>query len=121
MVISTSPVKSVGAVTVETKPGMTEKEKNNLEEELKIIKLRLQKTEIELEEEKKLTQSQVCQHDCNSWVACVLLHAGWSANIVLFVNLTKLVSSYSIIYSYVLLSVLIYIIQFYVKNNLFCL
>ena len=43
MVISTvPPVKSVGAVTMETKPGMTEKEKNDLEEELQMIKLRLQ-------------------------------------------------------------------------------
>ncbi|XP_066024829.1 cilium assembly protein DZIP1 isoform X2 [Pocillopora verrucosa] len=59
MVISTvPPVKSVGAVTMETKPGMTEKEKNDLEEELQMIKLRLQKTERELQEEKKLTQSQ---------------------------------------------------------------
>lgn len=59
MVISTvSPMKSVGAVTMETKPGMTEKEKNDLEEELQMIKLRLQKTEHELQEEKKLTQSQ---------------------------------------------------------------
>ena len=60
MVISTvPPVKSVGAVTMETKPGMTEKEKNDLEEELQMIKLRLQKTERELQEEKKLTQSSV--------------------------------------------------------------
>lgn len=59
MVISmVPPVKSVGAVTMETKPGMTEKEKNDLEEELQMIKLRLQKTERELQEEKKLTQSQ---------------------------------------------------------------
>ena len=60
MVISAAPVKSVGAVTVETKPGMTEKEKSDLEEELEMIKLRLQKTERELDEEKKLTRSQVC-------------------------------------------------------------
>lgn len=53
-------MKSVGTVTVETKPGMTEKEKSNLEEELEMIKLRLQKTERELDEEKKLTRSQVC-------------------------------------------------------------
>ena len=58
--MSAVPVKSVGALTVETKPGMTEKEKNNLEEELEMIKLRLQKTERELDEEKKLTRSQVC-------------------------------------------------------------
>lgn len=58
MVMSAVPVKSVGAVTVETKPGMTEKEKSNLEEELEMIKLRLQKTERELDEEKKLTRSQ---------------------------------------------------------------
>ncbi|XP_020603007.1 uncharacterized protein LOC110042031 isoform X2 [Orbicella faveolata] len=58
MVISAAPVKSVGTVTVETKPGMTEKEKSNLEEELEMIKLRLQKTERELDEEKKLTRSQ---------------------------------------------------------------
>jgi len=61
MVISAAPVKSVGALTVETKPGMTEKEKSNLEEELEMIKLRLQKTEQELDEEKKLTRSQVCR------------------------------------------------------------
>ena len=59
MVISAAPVKSVGTVTVETKPGMTEKEKSDLEEELEMIKLRLQKTERELDEEKKLTRSQV--------------------------------------------------------------
>ncbi|XP_078380805.1 uncharacterized protein LOC144663667 isoform X2 [Oculina patagonica] len=58
MVISAAPVKSVGAVTMETKPGMTEKEKSDLEEELEMIKRRLQKTERELEEEKKLTRSQ---------------------------------------------------------------
>ena len=49
----------MGTVTVETKPGMTEKEKSDLEEELEMIKLRLQKTERELDEEKKLTRSQV--------------------------------------------------------------
>ena len=59
MVISAAPVKSVGAVTMETKPGMTEKEKNDLEEELRLIKIRVQKTERELQEEKNLTQSQV--------------------------------------------------------------
>ena len=62
MVISAAPMKSVGAVTVETKPGMTEKEKSDIEEELERIKLRLQKTERELDEEKKLTRSQV--HIC---------------------------------------------------------
>lgn len=60
MVISAAPVQSVSAVTMETKPGMTEKEKSNLEEELEMIKLRLQKTERELDEEKKLVRSQVC-------------------------------------------------------------
>ena len=65
MVISAAPMKSVGAVTVETKPGMTEKEKSDIEEELERIKLRLQKTERELDKEKKLTRSQVCQHDNN--------------------------------------------------------
>ena len=59
MVISSAPMKSVGAITVETKPGMTEKEKSDIEEELERIKLRLQKTERELDEEKKLTRSQV--------------------------------------------------------------
>lgn len=73
MVISTvPPVKSVGAVTMETKPGMTEKEKNDLEEELQMIKLRLQKTERELQEEKKLTQSQVGVKCHCSWVSCAL-------------------------------------------------
>lgn len=61
MVISSAPMKSVGAITVETKPGMTEKEKSDIEEELERIKLRLQKTERELDEEKKLTRSQVCR------------------------------------------------------------
>ena len=71
MVISTvPPVKSVGAVTMETKPGMTEKEKNDLEEELQMIKLRLQKTERELQEEKKLTQSQVGVKYPSNWVSC---------------------------------------------------
>lgn len=60
MVISAAPVQSVSAVTMETKPGMTEKEKSNLEEELEMIKLRLQKTERELDEEKKLVWPQVC-------------------------------------------------------------
>ena len=54
-------MKSVGAITVETKPGMTEKEKSDIEEELERIKLRLQKTERELDEEKRLTRSQVCR------------------------------------------------------------
>ena len=73
MVISTvPPVKSVGAVTMETKPGMTEKEKNDLEEELQMIKLRLQKTERELQEEKKLTQSQVGVKCHSNWVSCAL-------------------------------------------------
>ena len=71
MVISAAPVKSMGAVTVETKPGMTEKEKNDLEEELEMIKLRLQKTERELDEEKKLTRSQVC-HMITILCACTL-------------------------------------------------
>ena len=62
MLASAAPVKSVGAVTVETKPGMTEKEKSDLVEELGKIKERLQKTERELGEEKKLTESQVCYH-----------------------------------------------------------
>ena len=61
MVISSAPMKSVGAITVETKPGMTEKEKSDIEEELERIKLRLQKTERELDEEKRLTRSQVCR------------------------------------------------------------
>ena len=52
-------VKSVGAVTMATKPGMTEKEKSDLEKELEKIKERLQKTERELYEEKRLTESQV--------------------------------------------------------------
>ena len=59
MLTSVAPVKSVGAVTMETKPGMTEKEKSDLVEELEKIKVRLQKTERELSEEKKLTESQV--------------------------------------------------------------
>lgn len=58
MLTSAAPVKSVGAVTVEAKPGMTEKEKSDLEQELEKIKERLQKTESELLEEKKLTESQ---------------------------------------------------------------
>ena len=57
--MSSAPIRSVGAVTVESKPGMTEQEKNNLEKELEMIKVRLQKTEQELSEEKKLTESQV--------------------------------------------------------------
>ena len=52
-------VKSVAAVSVETKHGMTEQEKTDLEQELERIKERLQKTEMELQEEKKLTESQV--------------------------------------------------------------
>ena len=59
MLTSALPVKSVGAVTMETKPGMTAKEKSDLEQELVKIKERLQKTERELHEEKKLTESQV--------------------------------------------------------------
>lgn len=51
-------VKSVAAVSVETKHGMTEQEKTDLEQELERIKERLQKTEMELQEEKKLTESQ---------------------------------------------------------------
>ena len=89
MVISTvPPVKSVGAVTMETKPGMTEKEKNDLEEELQMIKLRLQKTERELQEEKKLTQSQVgvkCHSNWVSWLLC--FHEAVSVSIVFFVDL----------------------------------
>ena len=57
--MSSAPIRSVGAVTVESKPGMTEQEKSNLEKELEMIKVRLQKTEQELSEEKKLTESQV--------------------------------------------------------------
>ena len=59
MLVSSAPIRSVGAVTVESKPGMTEQEKSNLERELEMIKVRLQKTEQELSEEKKLTESQV--------------------------------------------------------------
>ena len=59
MLTSALPIKSVGAVTMETKPGMTEKEKSDLEQELEKIKERLQKTERQLHEEKKLTESQV--------------------------------------------------------------
>ena len=59
MLVSSAPIRSVGAVTVESKPGMTEQEKSNLEKELEMIKVRLQKTEQELNEEKKLTESQV--------------------------------------------------------------
>lgn len=59
MLVSSAPIRSVGAVTVESKPGMTEQEKSNLEKELEMIKVRLQKTEQELSEEKKLTESQV--------------------------------------------------------------
>ena len=59
MLTSALPIKSVGAVTMETKPGMTEKEKSDLEQELEKIKGRLQKTEQELHDEKKLTESQV--------------------------------------------------------------
>ena len=59
MLVSSAPIRSVGAVTVESKPGMTEQEKSNLEKELEMIKVRLQKTEQELGEEKKLTESQV--------------------------------------------------------------
>ena len=62
MLTSSVPVKSMAAVTVETKPGMTEQEKSDLERELETIKERLQKTERELSEEKKLTQSQVLIH-----------------------------------------------------------
>ncbi|KAM7428249.1 Zinc finger protein dzip1 [Porites harrisoni] len=58
MLVSSAPIRSVGAVTVESKPGMTEQEKSNLEKELEMIKVRLQKTEQELSEEKKLTESQ---------------------------------------------------------------
>lgn len=88
MVISAAPVKSLGAVTVETKPGMTEKEKSDIEEELERIKLRLQKTEQELDEEKKLTRSQVCRttktfHTCmyGVMVSCheYLLTSKWQA------------------------------------------
>lgn len=59
MLVSSAPIRSVGAVTVESKPGMTEQEKSNLEKELEMIKVRLQKTEQELGEEKKLTELQV--------------------------------------------------------------
>ena len=59
MLTSVAPFKSGTAVTVETKHGMTEQEKSNLEQELERIKERLQKTERELQEERKLTESQV--------------------------------------------------------------
>ena len=74
MVISAAPMKSMGAVTLETKPGMTEKEKSDIEEELERIKLRLQKTERELEEEKKLTRSQVCRMPTTKAVALQIFH-----------------------------------------------
>lgn len=70
MLTSAAPVKSVGAVTVEAKPGMTEKEKSDLEQELEKIKERLQKTESELLEEKKLTESQV-PHSLVNVYSCV--------------------------------------------------
>ena len=56
---SVAPFKSGNAVTVETKHGMTEQEKSDLEQELERIKERLQKTERELQAERKLTESQV--------------------------------------------------------------
>lgn len=85
MVISmVPPVKSVGAVTMETKPGMTEKEKNDLEEELQMIKLRLQKTEHELQEEKKLTQSQVGVNAKATGCPVLCFHESLSASFVFF-------------------------------------
>lgn len=59
MLTTAAPFKSGTAVTVETKHGMTEQEKSNLEQELERIKERLQKTECELQEERKLTEAQV--------------------------------------------------------------
>ena len=75
MLTSVAPVKSVGAVTMETKPGMTEKEKSDLVEELEKIKVRLQKTERELSEEKKLTESQVL---CSLFEIHLFVEVCWS-------------------------------------------
>ena len=59
--ISVAPVKSVGAVTTETKHGMTEQEKSSLVEELREIKERLQRTERELNEERLSKDTQVIE------------------------------------------------------------